>query len=1164
MGQVWATDHISGNEDSAESHPFYGASGWRDSGIPWSYNRLFDSLIVVPEFREMYLRRLRTLMEEWLLPPGTPENQMKIEARIREMRARIEPEALLDRKKWGWPSGYGGYTMTNVPFGQAVDELLNQYVGQRRTHLFAVHSAANTAYTNSAGIPDSQPTLVAIRFGSYELTPSSGNPLEEYVELRNTNRFAVDLSGWTLSGAVSFTFKPGTVMPSGGSLYVSPDVKAFRNRATAPSGKQGRFVQGPYQGRLSARGETLVLSDNCRRVVDKLNWAPQPTVAQQALRITEIMYHPPPGDGAPFTPEDFEFLELKNISNTELDLTGVKLTAGVAFDFATASSRRLPAGASGVLVKNLAAFQSRYGSSIPVLGVYQGSLSNEGDTLRLEDGAGEIVSEFAYDPSWYPTTDGLGFSLVVADEQASVDRWDLAAQWRPSGQILGSPGQPNAGNAIPPVRINEILASSAGAATDAIELYNPVLAPAAIGGWFLSDDPAQPRKYRIPTATVIQPGGYWVVTETQFNGPAQGTNAFALSASGDQLYLFSADLAGNLTGYSDAVRFGASDPGMTLGRWTDSLGRSFLVAQAQPTLGSANGTPEAPNIVVSELFYHGDDYREEYFELLNTSSSAILFQDAAHPENRWRVRGDIDFDFPDGFTLEPSATVVVVGFDPLVEPERAQSFRTAFRVGNADPIRLLGPYRGSFSHGNGKLRLERPGTPTTSSASGAVSIPWRVVDSVEYRDQAPWPILADGFGAALARRDLRVEGVDPSAWIAAAPSPGFWIQPGIVPQIIAQPSGLRPLLGQQALLSVTAESVETLSYQWIFNGKSLPGAVDAQLDLSPVRLADAGCYEVVIMSSGGVVRSELATMEVGLGPLISLQPTNRLVAAGTNLTLRAAAIGQGPIRYQWLWNNLPLLGSTNASLTLSNIQTSQSGSYRVQASDDRASVLSDAAIVTAAIRASVAIAPQSMTVVGGETAVFSVTANGSLPISFRWRKGAVTLTNVTLNSSNAFLVLANVQPSQTGNYSVSLANILGTASVAPSFSLSILADTDGDRMPDVWETAHGLDPKTADGGSDPDGDGATNWEEYQADTDPLDASQQLRLSISLLGGAPALDFESRSNRTYSVQFSESLEGSTWQSLSDIVARSTNHLERVLDLSPSGGPRYYRVVTPWQP
>ncbi|HYG33264.1 MAG TPA: hypothetical protein VEC99_00680 [Clostridia bacterium] len=46
-------------------------------------------------------------------------------------------------------------------------------------------------------------------------------------------------------------------------------------------------------------------------------------------------------------------------------------------------------------------------------------------------------------------------------------------------------------------------------------------------------------------------------------------------------------------------------------------------------------------------------------------------------------------------------------------------------------------------------------------------------------------------------------------------------------------------------------------------------------------------------------------------------------------------------------------------------------------------------------------------------------------------------------------------------------------------------DTDVDGMRDYWETAMGLDPKRADANEDPDSDGRTNLEEYNAGTDPL-------------------------------------------------------------------------------
>ncbi len=51
-------------------------------------------------------------------------------------------------------------------------------------------------------------------------------------------------------------------------------------------------------------------------------------------------------------------------------------------------------------------------------------------------------------------------------------------------------------------------------------------------------------------------------------------------------------------------------------------------------------------------------------------------------------------------------------------------------------------------------------------------------------------------------------------------------------------------------------------------------------------------------------------------------------------------------------------------------------------------------------------------------------------------------------------------------------------------TIGITPDTDGDRLPDWWELLYGLNPLVADASTDPDGDGWTNLEEYNAGTNP--------------------------------------------------------------------------------
>jgi hypothetical protein len=86
--------------------------------------------------------------------------------------------------------------------------------------------------------------------------------------LVNRNNIAVDISGWEMSGDIHYTFRPGVVIPAGGTLYVSPDVVAFRSRTSSPTGGEARFVQGNYDGRLSNRLGALRLYNADGALVD--------------------------------------------------------------------------------------------------------------------------------------------------------------------------------------------------------------------------------------------------------------------------------------------------------------------------------------------------------------------------------------------------------------------------------------------------------------------------------------------------------------------------------------------------------------------------------------------------------------------------------------------------------------------------------------------------------------------------------------------------------------------------------------------------------------------------------------------------------------------------------------------------------------------------------
>jgi hypothetical protein len=170
-------------------------------------------------------------------------------------------------------------------------------------------------------------------------------------------------------------------------------------------------------------------------------------LARDFLRITELHYHPAPPAGAELAvstdKNDFEFIELRNTGSGTLDISGCAFTAGV--DFVFPANTTLTAGASIVVVRNVAAFQARYGNGPRIAGAYgpADALNNSGETITLVDATGALIQSFTFQDSWFPATDGDGRSMIVRTESAATSAWNSAAQWGISTQPGGTPAATN-------------------------------------------------------------------------------------------------------------------------------------------------------------------------------------------------------------------------------------------------------------------------------------------------------------------------------------------------------------------------------------------------------------------------------------------------------------------------------------------------------------------------------------------------------------------------------------------------------------------------------------------------------------------------------------------------------------------------------------------------
>ncbi len=229
------------------------------------------------------------------------------------------------------------------------------------------------------------------------------------------------------------------------------------------------------------------------------------------------------------------------------------------------------------------------------------------------------------------------------------------------------------------------------------------------------------------------------------------------------------------------------------------------------------------------------------------------------------------------------------------------------------------------------------------------------------------------------------------------------------PTITQQPQNQSVLVGSTATFSLTATGVNPLTYQWYKGGVLIPSATLSSYTTPATILGENGSiYYCIVTDSTGFIESNNATLTVGQAPLLTQHPQNLTVLEGLGASFSVTATGTLPINYQWRKNGTDISGANLSTFSIPVTTLADNGTtYSCVASNSFGIVISNAATLTITPGQIPVISQQpiNQAVLTGQAAIFSVTATGTAPIQYQWKKNNVIIPGATLSSYTTPLAL---------------------------------------------------------------------------------------------------------------------------------------------------------------
>lgn len=357
------------------------------------------------------------------------------------------------------------------------------------------------------------------------------------------------------------------------------------------------------------------------------------------LVLTEIHYNPSDYDAYPS--DSLEFIEIKNIGTSTLQLATLEVSGDVTYMFPEDAS--VGPGEFYIIASNATAFQARYGTAPD--GVYIGVLDNSDGNIILRDVTFQevIFTQFYADSgAWSGKADGDGYSLVTTE--TNPDRQLTGPEvWKRSACLYGSPGADDVSYPVDSslfyVKISEIhyhpldYESIDGDSLEFIELKNVGTASVDLSHLAFTNG----IDYTFPSGSALEAGQIIVLASdiTTFSKRYTSVTPFGqfsghLSNTGEKVTLF--DVVADVKITSVDYKDGGSWPSEADGDGASlvALNPTYGVDQDSPTQwrmsfrpDGSPGTDDQGIVIINEVLTHTDAPQLDAIELYNPGTADV-------------------------------------------------------------------------------------------------------------------------------------------------------------------------------------------------------------------------------------------------------------------------------------------------------------------------------------------------------------------------------------------------------------------------------------------------------------------------------------------------------------------------------------------------------------